>query len=309
MKILIELPTWLGDTVMATPAIENILLRFPNASLVLISSNNATEVLQNHPKVIKTFLLNKNVLSYYGFSKEIGSFDIFFTFRGSLRSRILKFFIKSTFKYQFDKSIYINQHQVEKYNSFVCESLKFVEKPNKLILHIEQQNTPSAVRPLLGINPGAAYGSAKKWDSEKFAEVAVILSKKYDIQIFGGPNEKDVALKIEKILIKYGVKNFKNFSGKTSINELINYISMLDLFITGDSGPMHIAASFNIPTVSIFGPTKDEETSQWMNPQNIIVKKNLECQPCMRRKCPLGHHHCMKLIKTNEVLNAIKLLN
>ena len=84
---------------------------------------------------------------------------------------------------------------------------------------------------------------------------------------------------------------------------------MLDLFLTGDSGPMHIAASFNIPTVSIFGPTKDEETSQWMNPQNIIVKKNLECQPCMRRKCPLGHHDCMKLIKTNEVLNAIKLLN
>ena len=83
----------------------------------------------------------------------------------------------------------------------------------------------------------------------------------------------------------------------------------MDLFLTGDSGPMHIAASFSIPTVSIFGPTKDDESSQWMNPKSKIIKKNLECQPCMKRKCPLGHHKCMKLIKPNEVLNAIKLVN
>ena len=65
----------------------------------------------------------------------------------------------------------------------------------------------------------------------------------------------------------------------------------------------------NIPTVSIFGPTNYHETSQWMNNKSIIVKKNLECQPCMKRTCPLKHHNCMKLIDTSEVLEAVNRLN
>jgi len=90
---------------------------------------------------------------------------------------------------------------------------------------------------------------------------------------------------------------------------LIDSISNLSLFITGDSGPMHIAAAFQIPTVAIFGPTRDKETSQWMNARHLIVKKNLDCQPCMERTCPLGHHHCMNLIEPKDVLDAVRSLN
>ena len=68
---------------------------------------------------------------------------------------------------------------------------------------------------------------------------------------------------------------------------------------------MHVAAAFQVPTVAIFGPTKDKETSQWMNSKSIIVKKNLECQPCMKRTCPLQHHDCMRLIKAVDVLNTV----
>jgi heptosyltransferase-2 len=138
--------------------------------------------------------------------------------------------------------------------------------------------------------------------------VASELSDQYDIVIFGGPDEQDIALDIEKLLIKKDVKNYKNLAGKTTIPELINHISHLDLFITGDSGPMHVAAAFEVPTVAIFGPTKDDETSQWMNEKSLIVKKNLDCQPCMKRTCPLGHHDCMKLIKAVDVLDSVKSL-
>ena len=72
---------------------------------------------------------------------------------------------------------------------------------------------------------------------------------------------------------------------------------------------MHIAASFNIPTVAIFGPTKHNETSQWMNVKSTVIKKTLSCQPCMKRTCPLKHHNCMKEIKALEVLSAVKRLN
>ena len=83
-------------------------------------------------------------------------------------------------------------------------------------------------------------------------------------------------------------------------------ISKLDLFITGDSGPMHIAASFQIPTIAIFGPTNHNETSQWKNQKSRIVKKDLACQPCMKRRCPLLHHNCMETIEVNDVLKAFE---
>ena len=69
---------------------------------------------------------------------------------------------------------------------------------------------------------------------------------------------------------------------------------------------MHIAASFQIPTIAIFGPTRDNETSQWMNQKSVVIKKNLDCQPCMKRHCPLKHHNCMKTIQASDVLNALK---
>ena len=72
---------------------------------------------------------------------------------------------------------------------------------------------------------------------------------------------------------------------------------------------MHIAAALEVPTVSIFGPTNHEVTSQWMNEKNKIVKQNLKCQPCMKRQCPLKHHDCMKAIKASEVLKAVELIS
>ena len=221
----------------------------------------------------------------------------------------MKFFISSENKYQFDKNKYINCHQVKKYNDFVNDSLNVNSKPGKLRLYKKNQSPDVIKKPILGINPGASYGSAKRWYPEEFAKVASELSSQYDIVIFGGPGEKDIALDIEKTLLEKGVKNYQNLAGNTTIPELIDRISELDLFITGDSGPMHVAAAFQVPTVAIFGPTKDDETSQWMNEKSMIVKKNLDCQPCMKRTCPLQHHNCMNLIKAVDVLSAVKTFN
>ncbi len=307
MKILIELPSWLGDCIMATPAIQNIVNFYNDVQITFIGSFVSVEAMKNHPKVVKTLVLDKKYSILYRVTKELGEFDVFFSFRSSFRSKFLKFLISSNSKYQFDKNKYKNRHQVEKYNDFVNDSLSARLPVGKLILHAENlTNRTASGKNLLGINPGASYGSAKRWYPQEFAKVANELSNEYDIIIFGGPSEKDIANDIEKSLIKNGVTNYQNLAGNTTIPELINQISDLDLFITGDSGPMHVAAAFQVPTVSIFGPTKDNETSQWMNERSIIVKKNLDCQPCMKRTCPLGHHNCMNLIKAVDVLSASK---
>ncbi|SVD76738.1 uncharacterized protein METZ01_LOCUS429592, partial [marine metagenome] len=197
----------------------------------------------------------------------------------------------------------------EKYNDFVNDNLNTNFHPGRLIVHPSLKPKDNNSKPIVGINPGASYGDSKRWHPEKFAKVATELSNKFDILIFGGPNEKELAGDIEKALIEKGVINYQNLAASTSVEELIYHISTLDMFVTGDSGPMHIAAAFQVPTVAIFGPTKDKETSQWMNHKNTIVKKGLDCQPCMKRNCPLKHNNCMKLIKPEEVLNAVKSLN
>ncbi len=309
MRILIEVPSWLGDAVMATPAIENLLNFYYKSEVILIGSFVSIEALKNHPRVSNAYVVEKKYTSLYSISKKLGKFDIFLSFRGSFRAKVLKFLIFSKKKYQFDRNRYQNRHQVEKYNDFINNSLNTNFDPKKLIIHKNLKLTSKNLKPIIGINPGASYGPSKCWNPIKFIKLAAKLSQNFDIIIFGGPNEKKIAGDIEKGLIEKGVVNYQNLATKTSIEELIYHISTLDMFVTGDSGPMHLAAAFQIPTVAIFGPTNHKETSQWMNYKNVIVKKNLDCQPCMKRKCPLRHNNCMKLIQAQVVFNAVKSLS
>ena len=309
MRILIELPTWLGDTVMVTPAIENLVNFYDEPEVILIGSFISIEALKNHPRISNTYVIRKKYTSLYKISKKLGQFDIFFSFRSSFRSKFFKLLISSKKKFQFDRNRYQNRHQVEKYNDFINDNLNTNFHSGRLIVHPSIKLSKKNSKPIVGINPGASYGNSKRWYPQKFAQVATELSEKFDILIFGSVDEKNIATDIEKLLIENNVSNYQNLAGNTNILELINQIANLDLFITGDSGPMHLAASFKVPTVAIFGPTRNKETSQWMNDKAVIVKKNLDCQPCMKRICPLKHHNCMKLIKSVDVLSAIDSLN
>ena len=307
MKLLIELPTWLGDAVMATPAIENIISHFKNVEITLIGSLVSVEALQNHPRVIQTYFVDKRFSNFYKTLSDLDEFDLFFSFRGSLRAKLFKLFVSSKVKNQYSKDKYKRGHQVEKYNNFINDSLGIDSKPGRLVVHSKGQKKFNNNR-ILGINPGAAFGNAKQWYPENFAKVALGLSTEYDIIIFGGPQDYDIAQDIESYLIEMGVVNYLNLATKLSVTQLISQIENLDLLVTCDSGPMHIAAALNIPTVAIFGPTKVKETSQWMNEKSIVVKKNFECQPCMKKTCPLKHHNCMKLIDESDILDAAKKL-
>ena len=95
MRILIELPTWLGDAVMSTPAIENLVNYYDESEIILIGSFISIEALKNHPRISDTYVTRKKYTSLYKISKKLGQFDIFFSFRSSIRSKFLKLFISS----------------------------------------------------------------------------------------------------------------------------------------------------------------------------------------------------------------------
>ncbi len=300
MNIFIELPTWLGDAIMTTSAIEEFVKKYPKAKLTFFGSYVSIEALKAHPNCIKS-IIDKSKKSktrlfwLYKMAKKLGQFDIAISFRSSFVSTLFLNFIKAKEKLQYNKNNF-HGHQVEKYASFLKvkpKKLKLYQKP-----FIYKNKT-------IGLNPGATYGSAKRWYPKEFAKVADTLSKEYgyNIIIFGGPNEKEIAKEIEENL---HIKNFINLAGKTSVKELIEKIGGLSGFITNDSGPMHVAAAYQVPTIAIFGPTNYKETSQWMNKKGIIVSKDLDCSPCMKRICPLKHHNCMKMITANDVISTIK---
>ena len=192
MKVLIELPTWLGDAVMTTPAIENIVELFSDIEITLIGSFVSIEALKNHPKVVDSYVLDKRYFALYKTLKNFGNFDIFFSFRGSFRSKLIKTIIRSKYKFQFNKFIDNGCHLVEKYNNFVNSSLNMNSFPGKLKLN-EATIKIIKTNKLLGINPGASYGSAKRWYPNEFAAVAMSLSADYNIIIFGGLEEKRIA--------------------------------------------------------------------------------------------------------------------
>ena len=306
MKLLIELPTWLGDAVMATPALESLFSNFKDAKVTIVGSYVSTEAIKAHPRVDMVYIDNTKqkrvrLVNVYKLAKEIGEYDLALSFRSHFYSKLLLFLTDTKKRFIYNGKF--NGHQVEKYQAFINTITKKADTPCELKLY---HSINRYVKPTLGINPGATYGSAKRWYPKRFAKVAIELSKKFDIIIFGGPAEVNMANDIEDMIKKDGIKNITNLAGKTSIAKLISFIAGLDLFITGDSGPMHIAAAYKVPTVAIFGPTKHKETCQWKNPKSLIVRKELECSPCMKRTCPIRTHECMKEITAEDVLEAVE---
>ncbi len=322
MKILIILPNWLGDAVMATPAIELLCTYYPRAEFTFVGSFVSIEALKYHPHcknavVDETKKAPNRVKATYDLAKKLGNFDMAISFRNQIHSSLLlkltgtvlciaKKSWHSMFLLSHTPTVKADKHLAKQYAELAMINTDEWDKITPpLKLHIEAKKFD---RPIMGINAGATYGSAKRWYPDRFAEVAAEFSDRFDIIIFGGPNEIEMANEIESYLISSNATNYTNLAGKTDIKELCSLIGGCSLFVTNDSGPMHVAAAYGVPTVSIFGPTKHTETSQWMNKKSTIVRHEMGCAPCMRRECPLGHHECMKSVEAKEVIKAAREL-
>ncbi|MEW6002416.1 MAG: lipopolysaccharide heptosyltransferase II, partial [Nitrospirota bacterium] len=158
-------------------------------------------------------------------------------------------------------------------------------------------------RPILGINPGATYGSAKRWFPERFSEISnwFIKDTKGSVVIFAGKNEVDIAEEIDKNI----PENKLLLAGRTSLRELISLISECDVFVTNDSGPMHIAYAVRTPLVAIFGSTDPALTGP-AGSGNAVLTSGLSCSPCFDRTCKTNDMRCMYAITPDDVYHSIK---
>lgn len=321
MRILVRLPNWLGDAVMATPALENLLHHFPAAQVVLVGQPLIAELFAADPRFVVVadhsrtrrnrwlglWQLGRELRACYGPFALAWSFPNRFSARFLLRAAAAPQRIGRRFGWAdvlLTDAIRCQQgwHQAEIYNALINGFLgtSYPTGPTRLPA-VTPYPYPG---PTAGLHPGAAYGGAKRWDPDKFAETAIAWSRAYHLVLFGGAKEAALVDGIAARLCAAGVTEFTNLAGRTTIRELVARIAGLDLFVCNDSGPMHVAGAFGVPTVAVFGPTDPQATHPWAHPRLRVVRHAVPCAPCQARRCPLQHHACMRELAAPEVIAA-----
>ncbi|MEO7653710.1 MAG: lipopolysaccharide heptosyltransferase II [Bryobacteraceae bacterium] len=157
--------------------------------------------------------------------------------------------------------------------------------------------------PAIGVSPGAAYGNAKRWIAEYFAESASRLAaeQQASVILFGSGGERELCETVAASIAARGIA-VHNLAGATTLREFIELAAACRLFLTNDSGGMHIASALGVPTVAVFGATDDRTTGP-TGPLASVVREPVECSPCLLRECPLDHR-CMTRVPPERVVDA-----
>jgi heptosyltransferase-2 len=159
------------------------------------------------------------------------------------------------------------------------------------------------VKPVIGISPGAAFGNAKRWLPERFAEAAARVASERGATalVFGAAAERALCQQVAE-----AIPQARNLAGETTLREFIDLAAACSLFLTNDSGAMHIASALGIPVAAVFGATDDATTGpsgrHWR-----ILREHAECSPCLLRDCPIDHR-CMTRVPTDTVVAAASQL-
>ena len=157
----------------------------------------------------------------------------------------------------------------------------------------------------IGVSPGAAYGGAKRWAPERFAAAAAALASELNaaIAVFGSTAEAELCSRVAERAGPHA----HNLAGTTSLAEFIDLAATCTVYLTNDSGPMHVAAALGVPTVAVFGATDHIATGP-VSDRARVVREPVDCSPCLLRECPIDHR-CMERVAASRVVEeALSLL-
>ena len=317
---------------MATPILKDLRAAFPKAEITALCQKKVCPLIQHDPHINEIFCFQKpSGWIHRRHHLEIieplrqGKYDLgllltnsfssaWQLFRGHVKNRIgFKDHFRSLL---LDKAV---SYPPEKDSQHLVHTYKALLKPlgieesnsmPELFLQerevaeakqlLERYNANPEKHQLIGINPGAAYGSAKCWLPENFVSATHKFLKSPNSRIiyFGDLNSAKL---VDRICSKFP-EQVINLAGKTSIRELMALIKLCSVFLTNDSGPMHIAAALKTPLVAIFGSTSEIKTGPYQHGK--VIRKHIECSPCYKRICPIDHR-CMTRIEVDEVYQEV----
>jgi 3-deoxy-D-manno-octulosonic-acid transferase/heptosyltransferase-1 len=341
MNILFIKLSAIGDVVQTLPALEAIKRTYPDSDVTWAVEEAAADILDGHPLINRLLVsrrkswtrMLRNPLTFFQglggivrFFSELRStrYDIAIDFQGLFKSGILIGLARAQRKIGFDHTrelsyLFLNErlpaydiekHALERYLD-VARYLGAKDPSPACTLPIEREisrikqrieGLKPAGRPLVAINPVARW-KTKLWSERKFAELADrLISERNAVIIFTGSHEDGL---VNARILAMMVQNAVSWAGETTLKELAALASLCTVFITTDTGPMHLAAAAGTRVVALFGPTAPWRTGPF-GPSHVTVRAGLICSPCFKRTCD-DNVRCMEEITVDEVMRNIVL--
>ncbi len=317
-KILVKANNWLGDAVMSLPALRSLREMAPRARVTVLTKPAFADLYRGAPYVDEVIPHERGtVKKWLGTARELRrqrfetalilpiSFSAAFLVWSARIPRRIGYASDGRRALLTDAPPPLGGrlHRVHHYHHLLSAlgSPPSVRSPRLDLI-------PDAVAwsreklpgdSWIGINPGAAYGPAKRWPTDRFIELGRRLSSRGRIVVVGGPADAELGDRVARA--SGGI----SLSGKTNISQLAAAIARCRLFVSNDTGPLHVADAVGVPVVGIYGSTDWIETPPY-GKRHSVVRHEVECSPCLRRACPLGHHECMKRVSVDEVERACR---
>jgi len=322
-RILIRATNWIGDSVMSLPALEHLKQSFPNSYICVLLRPWVLPIFESHPAVDDFIIYDKkgqklqdlkNLLRIIKVIKR-KNFDIAILFQNAFEAALIAYFsgIKTRIGLNTDlRSALLThpvkrksmQHHIKNYLDIISTlGIKVQDKFPVLYLKNEYITKAKDILIHVGTNSNsiivglAMYGPAKRWPVEYFSKIGDWAVKRWNakVVIMGSNKEYEICAKVADLMSKKAI----NISGKTSLGVSMAIIKRCNIFVSNDSGLMHIAAALEVPTIGIFGSTDPYATG----PKGIyvkVIKHDIPCSPCFRRECPYSLE-CLYSISPEEV--------
>ncbi|MBI5562264.1 MAG: lipopolysaccharide heptosyltransferase II [Deltaproteobacteria bacterium] len=329
--ILVRAPNWIGDAVMCLPALEALHRLYPASAITVVAKPRVAPVFRHcacikdiieyddkggHRGIVGRLKLASGIRSRR-FGKAVlfqNAFDAAFLsfvsgiperigYGRDLRSALLTKAVKLTPEIK-------KRHQTLYYLNIVAAlGARMPDAPPLPCLRVPARERARAERFLkergiygrviIGAAPGASYGPAKMWPPGHFASALNALAKTHGAYpvIFGGPDDKAACNAVSSLL----TVEHANLAGELSLGESIALMGRASIFITNDSGPMHLASALGVPTIAVFGST-DAVITGPLGKRAMVMSSGLECSPCFKRECRYGHYRCLREITAEAVV-------
>ncbi len=334
-RLLVRSANWIGDAVMTTPALKAVRELFCNAEITILAKPLVAPLFEHSPRVDQVFIYDgegrhRGISGKLRLAAELSKegFDAALLFQNAFEAAFITAAARIPVRIGFntDARGLLLTHPVKNPARFkqghhanyylgILRGLGFEVSNSGLELYVGDCDRRSARGILerkglagkrrLGISPGATFGPAKQWYPERYAELVdrLCVRDNWGAVILGGPGDLGTAEKIARAADTPVV----NLCGSTSVGEAIALVEKCDLFVTNDSGLMHVAAALDVPLVAIFGSTNPVATGP-LGEKSRVVQVKLPCNPCLKPECPYGHLDCMRRVTVDMVEAAVKSL-
>ena len=338
MKTLIIGPSWVGDMVMSQSLYTALKHQHPNAEIDVLAPAWCKPILERMPEVNQAIEMPMghgefNLKGRWKLARTLAKkgYTHAYILPNSAKSALIPFFAgissrtgwKGEMRYGLlndlrpDKRVF--QYMVERYVALAhskSDMLNEIElancpKPSLTIDLVSQNNARDrlgleSTRPVIGLCPGAEFGPAKRWPDTYYAEVAKFaIEQGYQIWLFGSAKDKKVCELIRSKLSNEQGQLCFNLAGETSLIEAVDLLAACHTVVSNDSGLMHVSAAVGCNIVAIYGSSSPKYTPPLTNKLKM-VHTDVECRPCFKRECPLGHLDCLNKLTPNTVIDALK---